>query len=140
MRLEFFASEVDTDVRSYWSDERWQDVHELCVMFAADAEEPGIGFSVWREYNTAGDPDRFATAPLIAHTDREPTDDIVQVELTRQQIRITLPRDEDVIAHFDLEQEEFERIRSSLQELFTDCDKYSERIAEPGAAADRRGE
>jgi hypothetical protein len=137
MGLEFFASEVDTDAVSYWSDERCQDVHELYVRFAVGEEDRDCGLCLWREYDAAGGPGRFATEPIVAYTDREPTVGITQVYLTRGQIRVALRKGEEVTAHFDLEEEEFERIRDSLREIFTDKNTYSERLAEPGAGATR---
>ena len=128
MGLEFFASDVETDVASYWSDERCQDVHELYVNFVVGPEEPGHGLYLWREYNASGGPGRFAAEPMVAYTDREPTSGILQVHLTRGQIRVALRKREEVTARFNLEEEEFERIRTSLQELFADRSEYSERL------------
>ena len=136
MTFQFFAAEVETDVVSYWSDERSQDVHELYVRFAAGAEEPDCGLCLWREYDVAGGPGRFEAGPSVAFTDREPEGGIIRVLLTRGQIRVALRGGDEVVADFDLREEEFDCIRAALREMFADGNVYSEQLAEPGAAAD----
>jgi hypothetical protein len=133
--FEFFATAVETDVVSHWSDERSQDIHELYVRLAAVPDEPGIGLSVWRELDAAGPPGAFAGEPVVAFADREPEGSIAQVHLTRGQLRLVLPGGAELVARFDLEDEEFEPIRGALREMFAGHPGYAEQLASGSRAA-----